>query len=376
MQSPFIQELHTRYRAVLLIVAIGVGAAGAYAFATPKWYESQIAVVAATPPKMGGGAAGLAAAMSDLPLDLNISGGADVERIQAVLKSRSVTDAVIEKFHLMELYGESYVEDARKTLWTHCSTKLDKKPGVVSVTCEDKDPKRVQQMVEYFGEIGNDVFRRVTASSAREERQFLERRVAESKKDLDLTSQQLKDFEEKNRVIDLPEQSKAVVSAMAALQGEVLTKQLQLSYVNSFSANDEATTDQLRQQLSVMETKMRSLEAVEPDSKAAASTRDRRSALFPAALSVPRLRFELTGLYRQQKIQETVFFLLTQRHEMAKVNEARDTSTFQIIDHAVVPMKKSRPHRSVILVAGLAASLAVAAAWLRWLTLRRQSSLA
>jgi capsule polysaccharide export protein KpsE/RkpR len=219
------------------------------------------------------------------------------------------------------------------------------------------------------------VFRRVTASSAREERQFLERRVAESKKDLDLTSQQLRDFEEKNRIIDLPEQSKAVVSAMATLQGEVMTKQLQLSYVNSFSANDEATTDQLRQQLAVMETKMRSLETVEPDSKAAASTRDRRSSLFPAALSVPKLRFELMELYRQQKIQETVFFLLTQRHEMAKVNEARDTSTFQIIDHAVVPMKKSRPHRSVIVLAGFAASLAVAAAWLRWLTLRRQSGL-
>jgi uncharacterized protein involved in exopolysaccharide biosynthesis len=63
---------------------------------------------------------------------------------------------------------------------------------------------------------------------------------------------------------------------------------------------------------------------------------------------------------REQKIQETVFFLMTQRYEMAKIDEARDTSTFQILDHPTVPTYRSRPQRLRIAVLGLFIGLALA----------------
>lgn len=370
--DPWIAALSTvraRGRTIALLVAIATAASAAYAFLAPKWYEAEIAVIPGAPAKSGGGA--LAALSGELPIDLNL-GGSDADRIQAVLRSRSVTDAVITKFRLMDRYRDSYVEETRKTLWRHCATKLEKKAGVVTVTCEDKDPNVAQAMAEYFGEYGNTVFRRISASSAHEERKFLEERVAETKKAVDSVSEQLRQFEEQHRLIDLPEQSKAVVSAIATLNGEVLSKQLQLSYLNSFSSSDEPTAVQLRQQIAVMQKKMKSLEdssadvdlrPADPRHNKAGDKSGEQTGLFPRAMAVPKLRFELAQLYREQKSQETLYFLLTQRYEMAKVNEARDTSTFQIIDHAALPTHKIRPRRATIIAAGFMLSLILAIGW-------------
>ena len=51
-------------------------------------------------------------------------------------------------------------------------------------------------------------------------------------------------------------------------------------------------------------------------------------------------------LYRQTKIQETVYELLTQQYELAKVEEAKEIPTVKVLDAAIVPTKKTFPPRS------------------------------
>jgi len=58
-------------------------------------------------------------------------------------------------------------------------------------------------MTAFFGEVGNRVFGRISASSAREERRFLETQVVKARKDVDEASRKLREFQEKHRVIDL-----------------------------------------------------------------------------------------------------------------------------------------------------------------------------
>src|SRR5581483_12266040 len=89
----------------------------------------------------------------------------------------------------------------------------------------------------------------------------------------------------------------------------------------------------------------------------------RTADMFPAAMSVPKLRFELEQLYRDRKLKEGNLLLLMQRLEMAKVNEARDTSAFQILDAPVLPTYKSRPKRAFLLLVGLMIGVAVGAGW-------------
>jgi tyrosine-protein kinase Etk/Wzc len=353
-----VQIVRASLREVLMIAFATTVVFFVYAMLAPKSFQAQIIVVPPATPKGINGVA--SAASADLPVDLNL-GGTDAERIQAVLKSRSVTDAVIEKFHLTDRYGLDFIEATRDHLWQQCSVRVEKRPNTVAVTCEDKDPTFVQMLTESFAEFGNSAFKRVSASAATEERDFLERRVAEAKRDVDEASRKVRDYEEKNHLVDLTEQSKALVSAMASLKGEQLSKEIQLGYLNGFSSSDESTAVQLRKQLAVMSSKMRVLGnglSSKPKPGSPAETE-----LFPPANSLPNLRYELTELYREQKVQETLFLLLTQRFEIARANAARDTSAFQVLDHAVVPTHKSRPKRAKIAEAGLLFGCTLGIAW-------------
>lgn len=367
--ADIIHVLRARWRSLAVGGLAGLATLTCYALVAPKWYEAQLSVVPGTPSKAPSGLAG--ALSLELPIDIGM-GGADAERIQAVMQSRSVTDAVIEKFALTERYDKKYVEDTRKAFWKHCSTRVDKKPSVVTVTCEDKDPKLAQAMTAYFGVVGNRVMRHISASSAGEERRFLEERVAEAKKDANEASERVREFEEKHKIIDLPEQSKAVVSAIASIKGDLLSKQLELEYLHGFSSSDESTAVQLRRQVDVMESKMRTLEepvADQTDSPPTSTgttkrTRDgQRKDIFPVAMTVPRLRYELGELYRQQKIQEALYMLLTQRFETARVDEARDTSVFQILDEPALPTRPSWPKRTQLVVLGFLVGLLAGAAY-------------
>jgi capsule polysaccharide export protein KpsE/RkpR len=342
-----------------------------YALLAPKWYQSTLTVVPATPSKGGGlgQIAGVLGSAVDIP-ELGVN--ADVERIAAVLESTSVTDAVIRKFDLMQRYDDRYIEHARKDLWSHCSTRIDRKARVVSLSCEDKDPKFVQLMLEYFGEHGNEVFRRVSTSSASEEVRFLVQRVEQMRSEADESARRLRAFEERYKIVDLDSQSKAVVSAMASLRSQEISKELQLSYMNTFSSRDESTAVQLRQQLAVMSSKFKKLEEPIPEDDppgdpppkvSGQAVAPQKADIFPPAMSVPKLRFELEQLYRDRKIHEADLLLLMQRLEVAKVNEARDTSAFQILDHPARPTYRSRPRRAVALLAGLLLGLLLGIVW-------------
>jgi capsule polysaccharide export protein KpsE/RkpR len=369
----FLRELPVLKR--IAAVAVAFTAAGLlYGILAPKWYRSTLTVVPAKQQRagisgmLGGELGGLAAGLAES----SIGGSADVARIAAVLQSIAVSDAVIEKFALRTRYGEKYQEAAQEELWRHCEVKTLQKPGLVQLSCEDKDPRFVQEMLGYFADYGNQVFRRVGVSSASEEARFLEKRVADLREQAEQTTAQMREFQEEHQIVDLDTQSKAVVSALAALNSQRITKQLELDYARTFSSRGEATLQQLESQLSVMDETVRGLQqdpAALRDGGPSRTSRHRsdRERMFPAALSVPRLRAEFETLYRNRKVAEATLVFALERLESAKASEARDVSTFQVLDPPALPTRRARPKRLLTLLAGtlLGIAVGVAVEWVR-----------
>ena len=65
---------------------------------------------------------------------------------------------------------------------------------------------------------------------------------------------------------------------------------------------------------------------------------------------VPDLGVQLASLAAEVKIQETVYGLLNQQYYQAKIDEARDTPTVQVLDRAVAPAFRSAPKRKMLLL--------------------------
>ena len=76
----------------------------------------------------------------------------------------------------------------------------------------------------------------------------------------------------------------------------------------------------------------------------------KQSSLFPVLADVPELGVELVRLKREVEIQNTLFVFLTQQYEEAKIKEAKDTPTIQVLDYPQKPFQKSAPKRVIILI--------------------------
>ena len=74
--------------------------------------------------------------------------------------------------------------------------------------------------------------------------------------------------------------------------------------------------------------------------------------LYPPLRQLPRLAVPYADLYRRVRVQETVYELLTQQYEMARIEEAKDVPVVSVIDSPGIPEKKSFPPR-LLLALGL-----------------------
>jgi len=350
VEPSLFELLVPRWKPLLMCAALGLCAGIAYSLVAPEWYEARLAVLPSQDGENSklakvaalGAAAGLSPVVST-----------EVQRIHAVLTSVTVADAVIAKFDLQQRYGVRSIERTRKRLRDHCSTTIELKAGLVVLTCEDRDPQVARDLTAQFGEVGNAVFERITVSTARGERRFLEQMVAKAQEDVNRSSTALREYQEHHRVLDLPAQSKAVISAMATLEGDLISKRLQLSYLRGFASSEEPRVRQLSEQITIVERELRHLESSNADDDHGTDE------FFPEALRVPGLRFDLEQLLRAQKIDETVYAMLTQRLAMTRVDEARDTPAFQILDAPTVPTTPSRPRLAQVAALGGAGGLAL-----------------
>ncbi|HNV72858.1 MAG TPA: GNVR domain-containing protein, partial [Candidatus Ozemobacteraceae bacterium] len=66
--------------------------------------------------------------------------------------------------------------------------------------------------------------------------------------------------------------------------------------------------------------------------------------------SLPTLGLQYARLMRDLKVREKVFATLTEQFEMAKIAEAEEGSSFEIIDRPRIPERKSKPSRALICI--------------------------
>jgi hypothetical protein len=84
---------------------------------------------------------------------------------------------------------------------------------------------------------------------------------------------------------------------------------------------------------------------------------------YPSIRNLPLLGVKYADHFRHAKIQETVYELLTQQYELAKVQEAKETPSVKILDPARIPEKKSYPPRFVIMLLGTFIGVALSTVW-------------
>ncbi len=331
-----------RWVVIALCVVASVGTYGVSRL-LPKWYESTATLV--TPKEGSGGVLGglLASGMLQqnpgvaMPTLPSFTPNRDL--LVGVLKSRTIAQAIVERFGLQARYRASYPDDAVKQL-RDLTTIATSREGVISVKVEDRDPATAAAIANYYIELLDQQIARYGTGEASRQRMFLTGQLARARVDLDSAEQSLRRFQEQNRAIVLQDQTKGAIEAAARLKGEIMAAEVQLQVMRNFAteANPEIVAlrrriDEMNRQYAQMQFGERSV----PDGRA-----QKGDFMVPFA-RVPELGLELVKLAREVKIQEVLVTLLTQQLEQARIAEARDTPVVQVLDRAVPAARYSRP---------------------------------
>jgi capsule polysaccharide export protein KpsE/RkpR len=281
--------------------------------------------------------------------------------VAGVAQSRTVEDNIIAQFGLMKLYRTKYPEDARKILENTTEIKEDAKTGIIALSFEDKDPQRAAAIAQAYVENLNHVLAGVNASSARRERLFIDQRLVEVKEDLDASAKEFAEFSSANSAINIPEQAKAMVGAAADLQAKLIAAQSMLGGLKQIYTDNNVNVRQM--QASVTELQKEINQFGGKDVIPAGGATLPKSELYPSVRQLPLLGVKYLDLYRQTRINEAVFEFLTKQGEIARVEEARDLPSVQVLDPAVVPQKKTSPHRLLIMIIGTCFTFFAGTTW-------------
>jgi uncharacterized protein involved in exopolysaccharide biosynthesis len=327
-----------RVRIAITCVAAALVTLG-IAFLLPRWFRAQAVIL---PPEESDLLSNMSLAQRALTkfpafgILTDYYTPADVYK--AVLLSRSVQEEVVKRFDLQHSYHQKSLEKTIKGLKTHYRVKLNS-DGTIAVSVEDRDPGRAAQMANTFLlELDRyNIEKRNT--QARRTREFLERRVSDTDSLLHRAEDVLRSYQETHKAVVPVTPGSADIQAAADVMARKLALEVRLNVLHGYLREGSEQIMQTQTELDALNNRIAAL---------------------------PELQTELARFTRDYKVQEQLFLLLTAELEQARIREAMDTPTVQILDAAVPPEQHSRPHRLVL--AALAGFLAFAGslAWVAW----------
>jgi len=369
-QAERLRLLWGRRRLFFRAGAIGLLASTSVAFMIPKSYMSTaqhmppdpqstsgILMMAAMAAKAGGG---LGTVAGDLP-GLKSSGALFI----GVLRSQTSQDRIIDQFDLRKIYGKQLVIDARTKLDENTSISEDRKSGIITISVTDHSPQRAAAIANAYVDELNSLVSKVSTSSAHRERVFLEERLQVAKQDLDDASNQLAQFSSKNNTVDIQTEGKAMLDAAGTVAGQVIVAQSELEGLRQLYTDNNARVRALNARVLELRKQLQKLGGTAGDAtKVANSLSEVSNGMpYPTIRSLPLLGAKYADYYRRAKIQETVFELLTEQYELAKVQEVKETPTVKVLDPAQVPEKKSFPPRMLIMFLGTFLFFSISVVW-------------
>jgi capsule polysaccharide export protein KpsE/RkpR len=292
----------------------------------------------------------------------------------SILHSRTLQNNLVNRFDLRKVYFVRLMVSARKELEKNTTVDEDKKSGVITIRVTDRSATRARDLANAYVEELNRISAELNVTAAHRERVFIEGRLQQVKEDLDRTSKEFSEFSSKNLAIDLKEQGKAMVGAAATLQGELIAAQTELQGLEQIYTDNNVRVRVLRTRVSELKRQLEKMAGTVDGKPAIGSVENGQLATakkegkkeketYPSIRELPVLGIQYADLYRREKIQETIFELLTQQFELAKIQEAKEFPTVRILDSPEVPENKSSPRRSLMFVAALFFSLALGSTW-------------
>lgn len=336
----YLEVIAKNWRMIIRTTIIAAVLSVIYCLCLPNIYTATTRILPPQQDSSGlmGVLLGAAGGMGGMAADL-LGKGSSADMYVGILNSEAISDLIIDRFKLMELYDQRYRVQTYNLLHKKVTIVAGKKDGIISISVDDKDPKLTAAIANAYVEELGKLLARLNITGAGRNRTYLEERLTNAKVDLVKAGNALKLFQTKNKAPDITEQTKGTIKGVADLEGLLAAEEVKLAGLRRIFTDNSQEAKNQRSVISNIKTQIAKFEGF------------RSNASIPGVASVPELGQQYLNLMREFKIQETIVEMLSKQYEIAKLSEANDTTAIQVIQAAREPDKKTKPKRSLIVLA-------------------------
>ncbi len=332
------------YRRRILILGVTVVAAAVsvlLAFMLPVWYKASTSVV--LPRTTGRGA--LTAVLGQLgSMASAILGGGvgDYTRYLSILESRTMMEAVVDEFGLVEVYETGKAPNPRgeavEVLRGNVDFYVDAEFEFLRVSAFDRDPNRAANMANYFVTELNRRNAELLSGQARAMRMYLEERYQAAETALAAARDSMQSFQERFGIVQLEAQTEAYLNMVAKYRADAVLAEIEYQALRLDFGDENPVVESARLGVQAARTKGRQLQAG-------------GDALMPVAFSkMPEVARRYSELLQEVLIESTIVDFARPLVEQAYYDEQKQTQSVQVLDAATVPLQHAKPRRTAVAV--------------------------
>ncbi len=321
----FLREigLVVRFRKLVLTnVIVLTLAAVAFSLLTPEIFEAHTSLLPAE--ESGSPFGDLTQLLRDLPFQgANLPGvTTSSDLLGAFLQSRRIQEPVIHELDLFPVLKAENIDEALQTFADRLKVSVSDE-GILHVWYRDRERERAARVLNRLVEELAHYNLNVRVTRSRLNREFIEGRLKETATTLAEAEDTLRTYQEEHAVALAPEE-KSHAESVASLLARKFALLVEMEAIAQFMDKSSPAYTKRLVELRALEHEIGNL---------------------------PQLGMEVVRLYRDVKVQEELYLLLTSQLEQAVIEEHRDLPVFQTLDTPQPPELRAWPKRKLIVAA-------------------------
>ena len=259
----------------------------------------------------------------------------------AMLKSRTIEDRLVDRFDLRKVYGSKRYQDARKELASRSEIIADK-GGLISIAVTDRDPARSTQLANAYVEELHALNQNLAVTEAAQRRLFYQQKLDAEREDLSRAELALKQVQEKSGLVQPDAQAKAIIQSTADMRAQVAAHEVQLQAMRSSATENNPDVKRAERELAGLRGQLAKLQRDTGELG--------NGNLEVPTRQLPEAELEYIRRARDLRYHEAFYEFLGKQLEAARIDEANNAVLVQVVDPAILPEKKSSPHRLLIVL--------------------------
>ena len=268
----------------------------------------------------------------------------------AMLRSRTLADAIIQRFGLNEYFHKSFQSDTRQALQNVTRVRADR-DGTITVEVDSKEPKHAAELANAYIDELHKLSSSLAVTEASQRRLFFERQLAQARENLAKAEVNARRSIEKSGLAQVESQGRTMLETTARLRAQITVKEIQIGAMRAFAAAANPELIRAQQEIDVMKRELARIEGGGFGGGAVGRSGESKSGI------------DGIGALRDIKYYETIYELLAKQYELARLDEAKDSALIQVLDMAIPPDRKSGPNRRQFVTMSLVAAFFLSLLW-------------